>query len=88
MTKNIFGARARSANGSAHTAAAIIPDDANDLQGGVARAIYVGVGGAVMIQDPSGAITRIISASTQYHPLMVSRVLATGTTASDLIALY
>lgn len=88
MSQDSFRERARPTNGSAYALATIIPDDAKDLQGGIARAIYVGVGGAVMIQDPSGAVTRIVSGSTQYHPVMVRRVLATGTTASDLIALY
>jgi hypothetical protein len=38
--------------------------------------------------DQSGGVAAFTSGDTQYHPISVRRVLATGTTASGIVALY
>jgi len=69
-------------------ATAIAPSDANDLDpiGGL---VYVGVTGDVAVQTKDGdAVTFIGVPAGNVLPLKVSRVLATGTTATSLIHLY
>lgn len=80
--------RAAAANGPADAAIAVIPDDAADLPVGVARSLFVGEAGTVTLIDPLGNQVTLTSAASQYHPLRVRRVMAAGTTASGIIALY
>lgn len=74
--------------GSADRFQAVVPDDGADLPLGVARALFVGAGGAVALRGPAGDQIVLQSGDSQYHPLLVSRVLAAGTTATDIVALY
>lgn len=70
-------------------AAAITPNDGADLTEAT-RAIYVGVSGNLYV-DMVGVGTNVafsgVVAGTVL-PLRVTRVYATGTTASGLVALY
>ena len=75
-------------NGSGEEIITITPNDVADLPMGVTRALYVGVEGAVSIIDRFGNASVVISGAAQYHPLRVLRVLATGTTATNILALY
>jgi hypothetical protein len=74
--------------GTADDIRAVIPNDAADLPGGVCRAIYVGVGGNVVLRDKHGHEVTLVSGDSQYHPIRPARVLATGTNATDILALY
>lgn len=76
------------AEGPSSRFAAVTPDDGADLPGGLPRAIFVGQGGAVAIRGADGAEVVLQSADCQYHPLRPMRILATGTTAADIVALY
>lgn len=76
------------ANGPASKYAAVTPDDGADLPGGVARALFVGTAGAVRVISPEGDDVTVQSGAGQYHPLRVARVMAAGTDAAGLIALY
>jgi len=68
---------------------AITPNDSTDLPLGICRAIYVGVGGEVSIDDLSGETVVFKNAiSGSVIPVQTARVNATATTATDLIALY
>ena len=70
----------------ATNAVAITPNDSTDVPI-MHRAIYVGVEGDVVIQDQSG--TQVTFKSVQgVLPIRPKRVLATGTTATDIIGLY
>ncbi len=71
----------------ASTAEAITPHDTNPL-GFVTRALYVGQAGDVALELKSGGVVtlRNMQAGVIY-PLRVVQVLATGTTAADLVGL-
>lgn len=77
-------------NGPAYRAAAITPNDGTDLAF-VTRGIYVGVTGdvAVNMANTPGAnvIFKAVPAGSLL-PLAVARVLATGTTATNIVAVW
>jgi hypothetical protein len=73
----------------AFEAAAVTPHDANDLAF-VARGIYVGTGGDVALipkGNAAGVIFRNVQSGTLL-PVTAKRVLAAGTTASQILALW
>jgi hypothetical protein len=67
---------------------AVTPNDSTDLTVGKAL-IYVGVGGDVKLKLVSGAelVFKNVPAG-MFMPVLASRVFATGTTATDILALY
>ncbi len=66
----------------------IVPDDGGDLAH-VSRAIYVGSGGQVAAQLASGSMVTLSAVpSGTLLPLRVRRVMATGTSAGNLVALW
>lgn len=77
-----------SGQGSSASAFAITPSDTVDLTYPT-RAIYVGVGGnlAVIMGDDSTAITFLGVVTGGFYPIAVDRVMATNTTATNLIGL-
>lgn len=83
-----FSARAQSSVGPAMMLAPVSPADDADLPGGATRAIFVGGAGDLTVLDSNGTAVTIVSAAHQYHPITVRRVLATGTTATAILALY
>jgi len=70
-------------------ASAVTPNDSTDLSGGVTRGLYIGAAGnvAVLMADGS-AVTLTALAVGVTHPIAVSRVKSTGTTATSILALY
>ena len=72
----------------ASNAAAVTPDDSNDLSD-VTRWLYVGGAGELtaVMDDGATAVFAAVPAGTLL-PIRVSRVMATGTTAGDLVALW
>jgi hypothetical protein len=83
-----FAGRAAPMNGPATGMAAVTPNDAADLPDGVARSLFVGAAGALRLADPAGRIVTLTSGAAQYHPVMVARIFAEGTTATGIVALY
>ena len=77
---------ARNSSGTRH--AAVIPSDSTDLPVRP-RALYVGTGGDLAIRDAAGAVAirRNVAAGTEIAFEAV-RVMATGTTASDILAIW
>lgn len=65
-------------------AAEVVPSDTDDLPH-VARALYVGGEGDVRVTTVGGDTVTLAGLSGQ-HVLMVSRVWATGTTATGIVA--
>lgn len=88
MANPDFKGRAASPIGPARTLVSVIPNDAADLPNGVTRSLFVGEAGFVAVIDPVGNTTVLSSAAHQYHPVQVRRVLAAGTTAAGIVALY
>jgi len=80
--------RTPSAAAPARRAAAVTPNDGADLPQ-VAKALYLGGGGdlAIVPADGTGAVV-LKDHAPGYVPVQVRRVLATGTTATDLVALF
>ncbi len=71
-----------------HRAAAITPDDNNDLAV-VTRAIYCGGTGDIAIVTPANDSVTIKAVPTgTMLSIRVARVKATGTTATNLVALW
>ena len=70
------------------TALAVTPSDGSDLSGEPFFAVYVGTGGNLKVDmaDGGSAVTLSNVASGQLLPIMVERIYATGTTASNIIA--
>lgn len=68
-------------------AVAVTPNDSTDLTV-VPRALWVGGAGdlSVIMRDGSSPVT-FTGITVGYHPLRVSRVRATGTTATNIVAL-
>lgn len=70
---------------------AVTPHDTNLLPGGTCRALYIGGGGNLVITTPeSGATTRTVYSvpSGSILPVQCVRVLATSTTATNIMAIY
>lgn len=88
MSQKSFSGRAWSTTGPAMALCPVAPDDTADLPGGPCRGLYVGVAGTLRLLDCAGHTVDLISGEAQYHPVRVQRVLATGTTATSVIALY
>ncbi|MEO0369816.1 MAG: hypothetical protein AAF231_00025 [Pseudomonadota bacterium] len=82
-----FSTHSETLTAPAAAAETITPSDTQDLAF-VTRALYVGQGGDVAVELKSGdsVVLRNMQASVIY-PLRVMRVLATGTTAADIVGL-
>ena len=68
---------------------AVTPSDTVDLVTGATGGLYVGVSGAVSLIT-AGGTTVVFTALTGgiIHPISVIRVMATGTTATGILAVY
>lgn len=76
------------ANAPARHAAAITPSNSVDLPSPT-RGIWVGVGGSVKVDTAGGdTVTFAGAAAGGVIPVRATRVYATGTTATNLVALY
>ncbi|MCA3716897.1 MAG: hypothetical protein IM674_01455 [Brevundimonas sp.] len=83
-----YSAHAASASAPARRAEAVTPSDTVDLSA-VAKSLYVGGPGDVRVQPAGGGAAVTLSAHPiGYLPVQVSRVLATGTTATSIVALF
>lgn len=74
---------------SASGAVAVTPSDGADLARGATKGLYIGGAGNVAIIT-SGGDTVTFNGLTigNIHPISVKRVLATGTTATNIVAVY
>lgn len=84
-----FVAMAKSQSTPACKAAAVTPHNTNELTQ-VTRALYVGGAGdvAVILRDDTVAVTFVGVAAGTILPLRVRLVKVTGTTATNIVALY
>lgn len=74
---------------SAHRASAITPSDAT-VFAQPTRGLYIGGGGNITVDfaDGGAAVTLVNPAIGYPLPLQVTRVYATGTTATNIVAFY
>ena len=73
----------------ADNAVAITPHDSNDLAD-ASRGVFVGVSGDVKV-DMVGTGTAVVFtglAAGVIHPLRVTRIYSTDTTATNIVAVY
>ena len=61
----------------------ITPSDSNDLPA-ITRAVFVGVPGDIQVTMMSGTVVTLSGASAGWHPLRITRVWQTGTTAQAI----
>jgi hypothetical protein len=75
---------------TAYFGAPIAISNTVDIASGVCNAVYVGVGGDVALYSPGSttSVTYKGLSAGQVLPVKAQRVLVTGTTATDLVALY
>ncbi len=70
---------------------AVTPADGTDLPDGICRALFVGTSGDIVMiagEDEVGDTVTLPGVAAGILPVSTKRVLATGTTASGIIALY
>jgi hypothetical protein len=75
-------------DGPARRLFAIVPDDGN-LLALVPRALYVGTGGALVVQacDDTAPVTLVNVPNGALLDIRAQKVMATGTTASNIVGL-
>lgn len=69
------------------SAFAVTPHDTNELPN-ITRGLYIGSGGNVVVTMDSSNITFANVPAGTILPIECSKVLATGTTASNIVALW
>ena len=80
----------RDASGPARRAQAVTPSDTVDL-GSYAKALYVGAAGNVRVLTVGGEDADAVTFANHpvgWLPVQVRRVLATGTTATQIVAAF
>lgn len=79
--------RTADATVSAHSAVAVTPSDSTVLP--TTRALYIGTAGnvAVVMADDQNSVTFVAVMAGSILPVQVTKVLATGTTASNIVAM-
>jgi hypothetical protein len=74
-------------NNMASVASAVTPDDSTDLTE-VAKGVYVGGAGTLKVDmGDGGTVTFSGLSAGVFLPIIVKRIYATGTTATNIIAL-
>lgn len=84
---DIFASQGAGLTSPAGRFAAVTPSDGVDLAQ-VSRALFVGVAGDLAVIGAGGDTVTFAHAPVGYHPIRVARVLATGTTATNIVALW
>lgn len=82
-----FAAFSTSLESPIQHATAVVPSDTADLPH-VTRALYLGAAGDVAVTLKGGAVVTFVGMGAGWHPLRVVRVMATGTTASDILGCW
>lgn len=87
-----FGSYGDTVSSPATRVTSIVPNDTNDLTD-IPKGIYVGTGGDIAMiglnapAEATGVVWKNVPAGSLI-PFRARRVLATGTTASNMLALY
>lgn len=78
--------RTANATVAAHGAFPVTPDDGTFIP--ITRAIYVGGTGNINVRMADEQIVLFTAVPVGIFPIQVDQVLATGTTATNIVALY
>lgn len=88
MIEDTFRSHARSLVSPPECGAMVVPDDAAAL-GHVTRALFIGEGGTVAVRLQDGTELALANVpSGALLPIRVTHVLATGTSAAGIVALW
>jgi hypothetical protein len=86
MSDEIFN-RAADLDSPAWTGAAVVPSDSVGITRAPTRGLWVGVGGDISVLMAGGGSV-VLKGVQGLIPIRVDRVNLTGTTATDIVALY
>jgi hypothetical protein len=75
------------ASDPAHYAAAVTPSDTADLAA-ASTAIFIGGGGNLRVSMLGGGIVTFAGLPIGWHPIRVTRVWSTSTTATNIVAVW
>lgn len=67
---------------------AVTTNDATDLTNGVCRSLFIGGAGNLVVHNEAGTSVTFAVIAGQTLNIRTKRVLATGTTATGIVALY
>lgn len=84
---DVFSNHAAGLSSPASHAAAVTPNDSADLST-AARALYVGTAGNISLVTTGGDTVTLSNVAAGILPIRVARVRATGTTASNIVAIW
>lgn len=70
------------------SAATVTPNDGTDLPGGVTRGVYIGGAGGLKVGMADGTTLTFAAVPLGVILLRVKRIYATGTAATNIVALY
>lgn len=68
-------------------AVSVTPSDSNDLIY-ITRALYVGSAGDIRVTLAGGSVVDFAALAVGWHPLRITRIHATGTTAANIIGCW
>lgn len=88
LVRFLIGKREMGPNDCSPSGKVVTPDDETNLPDGACRGLYIGVAGNLTVIHIDGGTCDYPNHPVGYAPLSVVRVLATGTTASGIRALY
>lgn len=84
---DIYDDRSSGLESPGYDAATVVADDANDLPI-ASRALYVGSAGDLAVTMVGGGQVTLRNVAAGFLPIRVARVHATGTTATDIVAVW
>lgn len=84
--EDAYGKFAQTPLGSGHRHQNALPDDAADLPF-VTRLVFIGTGGHLVARDRDGREASYKVGDGTMLPICVTRILATGTTAADIVVI-
>jgi hypothetical protein len=87
MATDTFSTYSASLEGPADNIAAVTPSDSTDLAT-IPRALWIGAEGNVKVTAKGGGTETFVSVPVGWFPVRAVRVFATGTTATNIIAVW
>ncbi len=71
---------------NSYSAVPVTPNDATEIP--TTRALYIGVAGNVTVTMAYGQVVTFTAVANGILPVQVTKVMATGTAATNIVALY